>query len=96
MVHEETTDAPDDRQIWSLYNQRSEVFFNKRKLKNSNVMITEKSLDVLGRKSCWSIDGRILTKLGDDKIEIRGWTPNGEIITMISQCQYPRNANTIH
>ena len=78
---------------FALYNERNNVFFNKKKLKNSNVMITEnltkirhdilkKSLGILGKKSCWTIDGKILTKINDEKIEIRGWTPDNKIITL--------------
>ena len=78
---------------FGLYNERNEVFYKKKHLKNSNVMITEnlrkmryellkKSIEMLGKKSCWTKDGRILTKINDGIIEIRGWSADGKIITL--------------
>ena len=44
--------------------------------------LLKKSLEILGRKSCWTIDGRILTKRDNEIVEIKGWSPEGQLITM--------------
>ena len=64
---------------FTRYDSRGEVFANKRKLKGSNVMITEnltvkryellkKCIAKLGKGNVWSYDGRITTKKGDSYV----------------------------
>ena len=75
---------------FTSYRTRNEVFYNKKKLKGSNVVITENltkkrysllkaSLDVLGRHSCWTKDGRILTKKNNEVVQIKGWSADGNM-----------------
>ena len=77
---------------FASYRKRNTVFYNKKKLKGSNIMITENltkkrydllklSLQKLGRNSCWSKDGRILTKYEGKIVEIFGWNDDGSMET---------------
>ena len=63
------------------YDSRYGVFTNKKKLKNSNIMITEnltkkryellkKCIVKLGKGNVWTYDGRITTKIGNKYIVI--------------------------
>lgn len=72
------------------YRTRSKIFYNKKKLKGSNVLITENltkkrhsllkaSLDILGKNSCWTKDGRILSKKDNRIVQITGWSADGEM-----------------
>ena len=58
------------------FRKRQEIFSNKKKLKGKSISITEsltkarydlykKSIERLGKGACWTLEGRITTKVGN-------------------------------
>ena len=64
---------------FSAYRKRQEIFSNKKKLKGSDLLLTEnltktrmhlltKAREIVGVKNCWTVDGRIVAIRRDKKI----------------------------
>ena len=62
--------------------QRNQAFFNKKKLKHSKIAISEDLIksrfdlltfgkDKLGKENVWSMGGKIFTKYGGKKINLK-------------------------